>query len=181
MQFLIDLVNEPTDYLLEKFISRVPMPLISKVAIISPHGWFGQTDVLGKPDTGGQVIYILDQVRALEKYLKKTIQLTGLDVEPKIIVLTRFIPQAENTTCNQKKEKIFQTDNGFILRIPFRDNDYNIVKHWISRFKIWPYLDAFADDASTELVSEFQDILILSLEIIRTETLWLHYYQKSST
>ncbi len=155
IQFLIDLVNEPTDYLLEKFISCVPMPLISKVAIISPHGWFGQTDVLGKPDTGGQVIYILDQVRALEKYLKKTIQLTGLDVEPKIIVVTRLIPQAENTTCNQKKEKIFQTHNGFILRIPFRDNDYNIVKHWISRFKIWPYLDAFADDASTELVSEF--------------------------
>ena len=25
------------------------------VAILSPHGFFGQKDVLGKPDTGGQV------------------------------------------------------------------------------------------------------------------------------
>jgi len=69
-QTLLDLINEPTDYLLEHFISRVPMPLISKIAIISPHGWFGQTNALGKPDTGGQVIYILDQVRALEKQRK---------------------------------------------------------------------------------------------------------------
>ena len=80
-QTLLDLINEPTDYLLEHFISRVPMPLISKIAIISPHGWFGQTNALGKPDTGGQVIYILDQVRALEKHLAKEIRLTGLDVE----------------------------------------------------------------------------------------------------
>ena len=78
IQTLLDLINEPTDHLLEHFISRVPMPLISKIAIISPHGWFGQTNALGKPDTGGQVIYILDQVRALEKHLTKEIQLTGL-------------------------------------------------------------------------------------------------------
>ena len=37
-QTLLDLINEPTDHLLEHFISRVPMPLISKIAIISPHG-----------------------------------------------------------------------------------------------------------------------------------------------
>ena len=36
MQLLIDLLNEPTDILLEQFLSRVPMPLISKIAIISP-------------------------------------------------------------------------------------------------------------------------------------------------
>ena len=155
IQILIDLINEPTDRLLEQFISRVPMPLISKIAIISPHGWFGQSNVLGRPDTGGQVVYILDQVRALENYLKQSIRLTGLEVEPRVIVVTRLIPEAGSTTCGQKKEQIFQTDNGMILRIPFRDNNYNIVKHWISRFKIWPYLETFAEDASTELVSEF--------------------------
>jgi sucrose synthase len=48
MQLVLDLVGEPTDELLEKFISRVPMPLISKIAIISPHGWFGQTNALGR-------------------------------------------------------------------------------------------------------------------------------------
>jgi sucrose synthase len=156
MQTLIDLVSEPTDQLLEHFISRVPMPLISKIAIISPHGWFGQTNALGKPDTGGQVIYILDQVRALEKHLTEEIQLAGLDVKPKIVVLTRLIPEAEDTTCNQRKEEIFQTYNSYILRVPFRDSQYNIVKHWVSRFKIWPYLETFSEDASRELQSEFE-------------------------
>ncbi len=155
MQMLIDLINEPTDKEFEAFISRVPMPLISKIAIISPHGWFGQTNVLGRPDTGGQVIYILDQVRALERHLKEEISLTGLSVDPKIIVLTRLIPEAEGTTCSEKKEKIFQTENGWILRVPFRDRDYNVVRPWISRFKVWPYLEDFAEDAAVELSSEF--------------------------
>lgn len=156
VETLLSLINEPTDKQLERFISRVPMPLISKIAIISPHGWFGQTNALGKPDTGGQVIYILDQVRALERHLKTEIQLTGLEVDPKIIVLTRLIPEAEDTTCNQRMEKIFQSDNCWIIRVPFRDKQYNVVKHWVSRFKIWPYLEIFAEDASKELLGEFQ-------------------------
>ena len=156
MQVLLDLINEPRDVLLEEFISRVPMPLISKIAIISPHGWFGQTNVLGKPDTGGQVIYILDQVRALEKHLYQEIELKGLDVKPKIIVITRLIPDAEDTTCNKKREKIFNTENGWILRVPFRDDHYNTIKQWISRFKIWPYLENFAEDVYSELASEFE-------------------------
>jgi len=156
IQNLLDLINEPTDHLFEHFISRVPMPLISKIAIISPHGWFGQTNALGKPDTGGQVIYILDQVRALEKHLANEIRLTGLDVEPKIVVVTRLIPDAEDTSCDQRREEIFQTNNSYILRVPFRDSQYNIVKHWISRFKIWPYLETFAEDAARELLSEFE-------------------------
>jgi sucrose synthase len=156
MQILSDLLNEPTAEIFEQFISRVPMPLISKIAIVSPHGWFGQTNVLGKPDTGGQVIYILDQVRALERHLKNEIAATGLDVTPKIIVLTRLIPDAGDTTCNQKKEKIFQAGDGWILRVPFRDKHYEVVKHWISRFKVWPYLEAFAEDAAVELLSEFR-------------------------
>jgi sucrose synthase len=156
IKILLALVGEPTDQLLNEFLSRVPMPLISKVAIISPHGWFGQTNALGKPDTGGQVIYILDQVRSLEKHLQEELRLTGLEIDPKIIVLTRLIPDAEDTTCNQRLEKIFHTENGWILRVPFRDSQYNVVKHWVSRFKIWPYLETFAEDASTELLCEFQ-------------------------
>ena len=156
MQTLLDLVGEPTDELLENFISRVPMPLISRIAIISPHGWFGQTNALGKPDTGGQVIYILDQVRALEKHLKAELKLAGLESDPKIIVLTRLIPEAQDTTCDQRLEKIFNTENGWILRVPFRDEQYNVVKNWVSRFNIWPYLETFAEDAANELVSEFQ-------------------------
>ena len=156
MRLLIDLINEPDATLLGQFICRVPMPLIANIAVISPHGWFGQSNVLGKPDTGGQVIYILDQVRALEKHLKKEIRLTGLEVTPKIIILTRLIPNAGDTTCNQRMEKVFQTENAWILRVPFRDDQGNTLQEWISRFKIWPYLESFADDAAQELLGEFR-------------------------
>ena len=40
--------------------------------------------------------------------------------------------------------------------MPFRDKSYQVVKHWISRFKVWPYLETFADDAAVELCSEFR-------------------------
>ncbi|MGB5985338.1 MAG: sucrose synthase, partial [Desulfobacterales bacterium] len=157
MQLLLDLINEPDATLLGQFICRVPMPLISKIAVISPHGWFGQSNVLGKPDTGGQVIYILDQVRALEKHLKAEIKLTGLEVTPKIIILTRLIPNAGDTTCNQRMEKVYQTENAWILRVPFKDQQGNVLQDWVSRFKIWPYLETFADEAAQELVAEFQE------------------------
>jgi sucrose synthase len=156
MEMLTELINEPTDAMLERFLSRVTLPLISKIAIVSPHGWFGQENVLGKPDTGGQVIYILDQVRALERYLQREIALTGVDVQPKIVVLTRLIPDAGNTSCDQKHERIHGTDNGWILRIPFRDAQDNTVRHWMSRFHIWPYLERFAEDAETELRRELE-------------------------
>lgn len=156
VQLLIDLMNGPSDELLERFLSRVPIPLVLRVAIISPHGWFGQTNTLGKPDTGGQVIYILDQVRVLERYLKELLRLAGLSLEPKIIVLTRLLPEAADTTCDQRLEKIFNTENAWILRVPFRDEKHNVKKHWISRFDIWPYLERFAEDSIHELNSEFQ-------------------------
>ena len=38
---------------MEKFFSRLPN--LFNVVILSPHGYFGQADVLGLPDTGGQV------------------------------------------------------------------------------------------------------------------------------
>ncbi len=154
MELLRGLFFEPRSDTLEEFISRVPM--ISKVAILSPHGWFGQEKVLGKPDTGGQVIYILDQVRALEKYLIDEFEMAGITVEPRIIVVTRLIPNAGDTSCNQPREDIIGTDYSYILRIPFYDEDGNGVPDWISRFKIWPYLDRFAKDCENELLAELR-------------------------
>ena len=156
MQTFKDLINEPTDLLLEKFLAHTPMPLISRIAIISPHGWFGQENVLGRPDTGGQVIYILDQVRALEKYLKNEMKKYGLDIIPAIIVISRYIPHADGTTCNVKKEKIHGTDNGWILRVPFKDREHKIVDHWISRFHVWPYLEKFAEDSAQAITAELR-------------------------
>jgi sucrose synthase len=134
------------------------LPLISKVAIVSPHGWFGQRNVLGKPDTGGQVIYILDQVRGLEEELTRQWEASGVECNLKIIVLTRLIPNAGNTSCNRRLEKIEKTKNGWILRVPFRDGGGKELKDWISRFQQWPYLDQFIHESEKALKAEFPGI-----------------------
>ncbi|VAX14641.1 sucrose synthase, partial [hydrothermal vent metagenome] len=110
MQLLLDILEAPSPDALETFLGRIPM--IFSLAILSPHGWFGQANVMGRPDTGGQVVYILDQVRALEKEMKQRLHEQGLDeVKPNIIVLTRLIPEAEDTTCNQRIEPIAGTEH----------------------------------------------------------------------
>lgn len=164
-----------------------------RVVILSPHGFFGQQNVLGKPDTGGQVreivllhpfkgsmnasifvfvhgsqdtsvwqhpsiphpptrpqlshprtaskcavglcqvVYILDQVRALEREMLTRIRRQGLrDIEPQILVVTRLIPEAQGTSCDQRIEHISGTQNARILRVPFRD-EHGILQQWVSR------------------------------------------------
>jgi sucrose synthase len=152
MQLLLDILEAPSPGTLETFLDRVPM--IFSIAILSPHGWFGQSNVLGRPDTGGQVVYILDQVRALEEEMKRRLSEQGLDIEPQILVLTRLIPQAEGTSCNQVTEPIAGTRNACILRVPFRNASGEIVPQWVSRFEIWPYLERYALDAERELLAE---------------------------
>ncbi len=161
MRHLLDLFEAPDSLALESFISRIPM--VSRVAIISPHGFFGQENVLGKPDTGGQVVYILDQVRALEAALAENLRLSGLEFDPKIMVVTRLIPESENTTSHVRLEKIHKTRNCWILRVPFRDREKNIIPYWISRFWVWPYLEQFAYEALEELTLElgrYPDLII---------------------
>jgi sucrose synthase len=163
MELLLDILEAPSPQNLEKFLAR--MPMIFSIAIISPHGYFGQSNVLGKPDTGGQVVYILDQVRALEKEMRDSIYDQGLDIDPQIVVLSRLIPEADGTTCNQRIEPILGTENARILRVPFRTyHGGEIISQWISRFKVWPYLERYAIDAERELLAELggarPDILI---------------------
>ncbi|MGZ5027373.1 MAG: sucrose synthase [Methylobacter sp.] len=152
MSLLRDLLEAPDPRTMENFLARLPM--IFSVAIISPHGYFGQADVLGRPDTGGQVVYILDQVRALETEMLSRLYEQGLDIEPQIIVLTRLIPQAEDSTCDQPVEPILGTRYARILRVPFRNPSGEIIPQWISRFEIWPYLEQFTLDSERELLAE---------------------------
>ena len=157
LDMLDSLIDSPDHQALETFISRIPM--IFRVVLLSPHGWFGQEGVLGRPDTGGQVVYVLDQVRSIEQQLQEEISLAGLDVQsayPKVIVLTRLLPNCEDTLCNQRLEKIHATHNAWILRVPFREFNPKYTQNWISRFEIWPYLETFAIDADRELLAEFQ-------------------------
>ncbi len=152
MGLLLDILEAPSPRNFEAFLGRIPM--IFSLAIISPHGYFGQSKVLGLPDTGGQVVYILDQVRALEREMRLRLSEQGLDIEPDIVVLTRLIPEAGATTCNERLERIAGTQNARILRVPFRGSGGEVIPHWISRFEIWPYLEQFAVDAERELRAE---------------------------
>ncbi|MBU0680965.1 MAG: sucrose synthase [Proteobacteria bacterium] len=148
---LADILEAPDHGALEQFFSRIPM--IFNIVILSPHGYFGQENVLGLPDTGGQVVYILDQVRALEKEMRSRIYEQGLDIEPQIIILTRLLPEAGDTTCNQPEEKVSGTKNVKIVRIPFRSKDGAVIPQWISRFEVWPYLERFSLEAEREVMA----------------------------
>ncbi|MEW5861877.1 MAG: sucrose synthase, partial [Cyanobacteriota bacterium] len=157
LEILDELIDSPDDQGLEKFISRIPM--IFRIVLLSIHGWFGQEGVLGRPDTGGQVVYVLDQARSLEKQLQEDIALAGLEglgVQPKVIILSRLIPNSDGTRCNERLEKVHGTDNAWILRVPFREFNPKLTQNWISRFEIWPYLETYAIDAEKELLAEFQ-------------------------
>jgi sucrose synthase len=157
LSILDELIDSPAPQILEEFISRVPM--IFRIVLVSAHGWFGQEGVLGRPDTGGQVVYVLDQARNLEKQLEEDVLLAGLDglnVKPKVIILSRLIPNSDGTLCNQRLEKIHGTENAWILRVPLREFNPNMTQNWISRFEFWPYLETFAIDSERELLAEFQ-------------------------
>ncbi len=149
---LLDILEAPEPSNLEQFLARIPM--IFSIVILSPHGYFGQSNVLGLPDTGGQVVYILDQARALEREMHKRLEEQGIDIEPEILVITRLIPDAHGTTCDQRMENITGTRSARILRVPFRDQAGEVITHWISRFEIWPYLERFAAEVEKEVLAE---------------------------
>ncbi|KAL4859385.1 Sucrose synthase 3 [Chlorella vulgaris] len=160
--------------------------LLDIVVILSPHGYFGQTNVLGMPDTGGQappgpfrlnsglhqrqclagaqeqkhdlpgvVVYILDQVRALEREMTQRLEDAGLkNVHADIVVVTRLIPDAHGTTCNERLEPISGCNNARILRVPFRDHEGRVLRKWVSRFDLWPYLERFTIDATKDILAE---------------------------
>ncbi len=154
LELLDDLLDSPDHQTLEALLSRIPM--IFRLVLVSCHGWFGQEGVLGRPDTGGQVVYVLDQAKSLEEQLIEDITLAGLDVlkiSPKVIILTRLIPNSDGTRCNERLEKVYGTENVSILRVPFREFNPKVTQNWISRFEIWPYLETFAIDAEKELWS----------------------------
>ncbi|CAM8974550.1 hypothetical protein QQ045_030865 [Rhodiola kirilowii] len=153
IHYLLDLLEAPDPCTLETFLSWIPM--VFNVVILSPHGYFAQDNVLGFPDTGGQIVYILDQVRAMESEMLKRIKQQGLDIVPKILIITRLLPDAVGTTCGQRLEKVYETEHSFILRVPFR-TEKGIVRKWISRFEVWPYLEKFTEDVASEIAKELQ-------------------------
>ncbi|GKV03765.1 hypothetical protein SLEP1_g16014 [Rubroshorea leprosula] len=153
IRLLLDLLEAPDPCALENFLGRIPM--VFNVVILTPHGYFAQDNVLGYPDTGGQVVYILDQVRALEEEMLLRIKQQGLNITPRILIITRLLPDAVGTTCGQRLEKVYGTKYSDILRVPFR-TEKGIVRRWISRFEVWPYLETYTEDVAAEIAKELQ-------------------------
>ena len=58
--------------------------------------------------------------------------------------MTRLIPDAKGTSCNQRLERISGTEYSHILRVPFK-TEKGILRKWISRFDVWPYLEKFTE------------------------------------
>ncbi|KAK9079867.1 hypothetical protein SSX86_001540 [Deinandra increscens subsp. villosa] len=160
MQMLSEILQAPDPTNMESFFSR--LPVVFNIVIFSIHGYFGQSDVLGLPDTGGQVVYILDQVKALEEEILLRIKQQGLNAKPRILVVSRLIPNAQGTKCDVEMEPISNTTHSHILRVPFR-TEKGIVPQWVSRFDIYPYLERFSQDAASKIleVMECKPDLIL--------------------
>lgn len=87
----------------------------------------------------------------MEEELLLRIKQQGLAFKPRILVVTRLIPDAKGTKCNQEMEPIFNTMHSHILRVPFR-TDNGVLRQWVSRFDIYPYLERFAQDASAKIL-----------------------------
>ena len=60
----------------QNFLGRLPIGF--NVVILSPHGFFGQANVLGKPDTGGQVCTCHDLCVLVLKVCSRCAQGVGL-------------------------------------------------------------------------------------------------------
>ncbi|MBD2436512.1 sucrose synthase [Nostoc sp. FACHB-110] len=157
LSLLDRLLDSPQPAILEAFVARVPA--VFRVVLISIHGWVGQEDVMGRDETLGQVAYVLEQARSLENELREEITLAGLDVlgiQPHVVILTRLIPNCEGTSCGLRLEKVEDTENAWILRVPFAEFNPEITNNWISKFEIWPYLESFTNDAEKELLAVFK-------------------------
>jgi len=87
-------MQAPSHELLQEFLLNIKM--VFNIVDVSPQGYFEQQGVLGKPDSSGQIVYILDQVEALEQAVKRSIKISGVTVTSKI-----SIPIKINSECRR--------------------------------------------------------------------------------
>jgi sucrose synthase len=157
LELLARLLQNPDGGVLEALIAKISV--IFKVVLISIHGWVGQDGVLGRPETAGQVAYVMDQARHLDRKLTHDIQQAGLDrfgIKPQVVILTRLIPDCDGTQCGLSQEQVQGAEHTWILRVPFRDGADTVLQQWISKFDLWPYLERFANESEKLLLAHFQ-------------------------
>jgi sucrose synthase len=155
LELLDRLIEDPQPAILAAFVARVPA--VFRVVLVSVHGWMGQEDVLGRPETRSQVTYVLEQARSLDIQLREDIARSGLDIlgiQPQVIILTRLIPDCTGTAPQLPWEQVERAENAWILRVPFQEFNPVVTNQWISKFEIWPYLESFAMDAQREILAK---------------------------
>ena len=69
MRSLSEILQAPDPINTERFFGSIPR--IFNVVMFSVHGYFGQSDVLGLPDTGGQVHHCNNLVIPNSKFKEK--------------------------------------------------------------------------------------------------------------
>ena len=101
-----------------------------KIALISIHGLIRGNDLeLGKDeDTGGQTRYVIELARALAE---------KPEVERIELITRQIIDERLSEDYARLEEPI--AEKAFIVRIPFGPRRY------ISKTRIWPYMDVFVD------------------------------------
>ncbi|KAL2893584.1 Sucrose synthase [Bienertia sinuspersici] len=99
-------------------------------------------DLLEAPDSCTLEKFL---VRGLENEMLQRIKQQGLDIFPRILIVSRLLPDAVGTTCGQRLAEVFGTEHWHIFRVPFR-TEKGIVRRWISRF----------EDAANEISGELR-------------------------
>jgi len=118
------------------------------LVLISVHGLIrGHNLELGRDaDTGGQVLYVVELLRALATHPKIS----------RVDLLTRRIndPAIDNE-YNQEEEYLPELPNARIIRLPAGPDEY------LPKEALWPYLDSFSDHAIEYLRKQekFPDII----------------------
>ena len=102
------------------------------IALLSVHGLIrGEELELGRdPDTGGQILYVVELARALAKH-------PSVD---RVDLFTRqVIDKKVDDSYAQPEEKL--SDNAYIIRVPYGPRRY------LRKEKLWPHLPSFVDNA----------------------------------
>jgi sucrose synthase len=81
--------------------------------------------------------------------------------------VTRLIPEAQGTRCNQRIEKVLNTQYSQILRVPFK-TEKGVLRRWVSRFDVWPYLEKFAEAIIVPIIDFFPDFRFLYVNLHTT-------------
>ncbi|KAL7248519.1 hypothetical protein ACSBR2_003285 [Camellia fascicularis] len=102
MKILSEILQAPDPIKMESFFRRLPN--IFKIVIFSVHGYFGQSDVLGLPDTGGQVTRLIPDAKGTK--------------------CSEEIMPVLNTTHSHILRVPFKTDKGVLHQWVSRFDDY---------------------------------------------------------